>query len=126
MNVMTATTCGAACWYAREPVCRCSCGGENHGVLLKDGAEQPVRQRRALGRVFELVAVIIGYGKAHGYVRSDLAQGGWGGKAPDLCRVGDFNVQSAPKNAFKWPELKGFKPSRFFQEHPHLIWKRVG
>lgn len=39
----TGTTCAANCWYAREPECRCSCGGRNHGSLLIDGAEQPRR-----------------------------------------------------------------------------------
>lgn len=26
------TACGPMCWEAREDVCRCSCGGANHGI----------------------------------------------------------------------------------------------
>ena len=55
--VLTATTCGEGCWYAKELVCRCNCGGKNHGCLLKDGAEKPVRNSKIDGERYELAAV---------------------------------------------------------------------
>lgn len=35
--ILTGATCGEACWSAREEVCRCSCGGKNHGISLSGG-----------------------------------------------------------------------------------------
>lgn len=32
----TEHTCGDACWHAHEDICRCSCGGRNHGCLRKE------------------------------------------------------------------------------------------
>jgi hypothetical protein len=56
--VMTGSTCGDMCWHAREEVCRCSCGGANHGILTKGGA-QPKRTCK-IENFYELVAVIPG------------------------------------------------------------------
>jgi hypothetical protein len=58
-GVMTGSTCGDACWHAREEVCRCSCGGRNHGILTTGGA-RPQRTARIEGQLYELVAVIPG------------------------------------------------------------------
>lgn len=52
--VLTSQTCGENCWHAKEEVCRCSCGGANHGCLLVAGAEQPVRASRIDGAMYEL------------------------------------------------------------------------
>ncbi len=41
------TACGFACWEAREDVCRCSCGGRNHGISRKPSCAavaKPARQ----------------------------------------------------------------------------------
>ncbi len=121
-SFLTSQTCAANCWYAREEVCHCSCGGVNHGILRTEGAEQPVRTKRAKHKVYELVGVVPGYGAARRYVQEELGQypvtQGWD-------KVGEYHVQSAPKHSFSWTELKGFEPNRSFQEHPHLIWVRT-
>jgi hypothetical protein len=57
MGHITGSTCGDACWHAREEICRCSCGGANHGILNR-GGECPRRTARIDGLMFELVAVI--------------------------------------------------------------------
>lgn len=51
----TDSTCGEACWGAREEVCRCECGGKNHGIQLRGGSG--VRACKINGRRYELVAV---------------------------------------------------------------------
>ena len=63
-------TCGEACWHAREDVCRCSCGGRNHGCL-RDGNTQPDRVCRKGQYIYKLLAVLsddkrcgIGYSEA--------------------------------------------------------------
>ena len=58
MFYITGHTCGEACWHAREEVCRCSCGGKNHGILYTNDGKQPKRTRRIDGKFYELVAII--------------------------------------------------------------------
>jgi len=48
-------TCGENCWNAKEEVCRCECGGKNHGIHLR--GENAVRACRIDGRRYELVEV---------------------------------------------------------------------
>ena len=55
--ILTSATCGDGCWYAREKVCRCSCGGKNHGCLLEAGAARPARTSRIQGTLYELSAI---------------------------------------------------------------------
>lgn len=51
-------TCGDHCWHAKELVCRCSCGGANHGILLKKDGKQPQRTRKIDGNFYELVSIV--------------------------------------------------------------------
>src|SRR5436305_4038375 len=55
--ILTDATCGEACWMAREDVCRCSCGGRNHGCLRTADGVQPVRQAKIGGMRCELRGV---------------------------------------------------------------------
>lgn len=57
--ILTSSTCGDNCWHAREEVCRCSCGGRNHGILTQGGT-QPERNGKIDGNPYELIAVIPG------------------------------------------------------------------
>ena len=54
---LTLTTCSIACWLAREPECSCSCGGKSHGIMLRDGAEQPRRNCMIQGFRYVLAGV---------------------------------------------------------------------
>jgi hypothetical protein len=56
MVVLTSQTCGEACWHAREDVCRCSCGGRNHGCLVT-GGPRPERTSKIDGYLYKLIAV---------------------------------------------------------------------
>lgn len=55
-TILTGTTCGEMCWSAREDVCRCSCGGVNHGCLRGEGGERPRRSSRIRGEMYVLAA----------------------------------------------------------------------
>ena len=55
--IMTGTTCGSACWHAAELVCRCQCGGKNHGCLKAANGIQPARTSRLDGEMYRLEAV---------------------------------------------------------------------
>ena len=95
MAVLTSQTCGEACWHAREEVCRCSCGGRNHGCL-KHGGEQPERTSKigghlyklaAVGRYGELIASASAINKAFGYRSVDRP----------LCVIGSTGGSFTPE-----------------------------
>lgn len=55
--VLTSQTCGEPCWHATEEVCRCSCGGKNHGCLNTTGGQQPIRAAKIDGSRYKLAGV---------------------------------------------------------------------
>lgn len=57
LATLTGATCGAGCWEAREEVCRCSCGGKNHGIALDPNNPTPQRTAKIDGRMYRLEAV---------------------------------------------------------------------
>ena len=56
ISILTEQTCGEACWKAKEEICRCSCGGKNHGCLTH-GEQQPERTAKIDGERYRLRAV---------------------------------------------------------------------
>lgn len=56
-SILTEQTCGEACWEAREEICRCSCGGKNHGCLREKNSKQPNRSAKIDGFPYVLKAV---------------------------------------------------------------------
>ena len=147
MNPLTAflteATCGEACWNAREEICRCSCGGKNHGCLRVTGSEQPVRSAKIDGYRYELVAV----GKSGLYAEAEKIN-----RAAPPKSVGQYTfswrdtdagaparVKKASKSQLAgWMELGSFKeqieeaqntpqtaPIVWLRMWPYLLWKRV-
>ena len=58
LTILTEATCGDSCWHAREHICRCSCGGRNHGILLSPDGARPQRTAKIGGDLYELIAII--------------------------------------------------------------------
>lgn len=56
LTILTQTTCGEACWEAREEICRCSCNGRNHGIL-RAGGPRPDRTCKIDGYRYMLKGV---------------------------------------------------------------------
>ena len=56
-TAITESTCGEACWSAREDICRCACGNKNHGVLRDVDGVKPLRTRKLNGFMYQLLAV---------------------------------------------------------------------
>lgn len=56
ISILTSQTCGEPCWHAREEICRCSCGGKNHGCLTH-GGERPERHAKIDGIPYKLAGV---------------------------------------------------------------------
>ena len=67
--LFTDSTCGDACWSAREDICRCSCGGRNHGIDRRAG-ERPERMKRKGNARYRLIA-ITDYSTAKNMERED-------------------------------------------------------
>ena len=138
------STCADMCWYAREKVCRCSCRGKNHGVLLQDGKERPARTKRQVGRRFQLMQIVDGWTPANDVAKvlqqSEMAarvdalpedkKGTQVGRSLSLrasvvggfdwSESGDHVVQKASPANLKWGEFEGRA-----DDNPYLIWKML-
>ena len=146
---LTTTTCGAACWFAREDACHCSCGGVNHGVLLQAGAEQPERQSKIQGIGYRLV-LVGDYATVRKYVWEETKKIRALSRddAPKLVYTRRFGSPFERVDAFenepkarwwvkkatdaqieKWPELTAAKQWEGRSNSPlrpsYLVWERV-
>jgi hypothetical protein len=125
--VLTETTCGVTCWTAKEDVCRCSCGGKNHGCSLTPDGVKPDRTAKIDGFRYILKAVgrhwqdglttqarVINQ-KAHpnAFHWSDTEKG-----AP-------ARVKSATKaQVANWPELQAYQNAAY-RDWPYLLWVKI-
>jgi hypothetical protein len=136
--VLTSQTCGEACWHAKEDVCRCSCGGKNHGCLLVNGAKSPERTAKIDGVRYVLVSV-----GRYGDLQREAAEingaqwarvekpfktdGGWFMQYRYSWGATDKGAPARLKNATadqlsRWPELSGWRSER---GGACLLWKRT-
>lgn len=139
MAILSEMTCGEACWHAKELVCRCSCGGKNHGCLKTEHGTQPVRTSKIDGVMYELVAVGE-YGDLMSEARKinesfppriEKVSGGdenGGITYKYHYHETDFNAPARLKPASKhqlesWAELTEQKTWPMFRK-AYLLWKR--
>lgn len=139
ITVTTGQTCGDACWHAREDLCRCSCGGRNHGCLRTKDGEQPIRTRKVGGYAYKLAAVPVidsdtclaaSFRPLHEQVRqiemASIAKGEFKdsdfyqrtGKAGFPCLLKTANEGEVKR----WPELAAWR--EFHPWRPLLLWVR--
>lgn len=127
--VKTNATCNMACWFAKEDQCRCSCAGENHGLLLNEGNEQPIRKKRSNNRIYELSGVVLGNRNAREYAREQYQKDGndgWLNTSHNYYdSVGDYHVEQAKMRHLEWPELATFNNMEDWKAGPCIIWKRI-
>ena len=131
--ILTAQTCGEACWEAREDVCRCSCGGANHGILRTANGIQPVRSRKLQGFMYHLLAVESANGgcraesmepiddQARSVIEAAENAGRW---RHSYCTLpGEpIKVKSANESEVnRWPELAAWRGRR---SRPIVSWIR--
>lgn len=141
--IVTGQTCGEACWQAREDVCRCSCGGQNHGCD-RDGIDRPYRtcQRTIKSswgggsrkNTYRLIAVIPA-GIEYRDQRRDALKAAEQeaehelGIEPVIWRRSDDPhlpafERTATATQRKWAEVAPFAGTREW-DAPTLIWKRI-
>ena len=135
--ILTAQTCGDACWRAREEVCRCSCDGANHGCLQSSDGVQPTRTSRISGKVFQLAAIgtypqmesakhaVEQAAKAAGYVRkAGYSADGTHGRYEYVQHVAERTSASKSQVA-KWVELASQRDVPFYAQARDMLWIRV-
>lgn len=122
LAIMTGHTCGEACWHAREEVCRCSCGGKNHGILKSANGVRPVRTRKIDGKFYELVAV----GKYRDCMAEEKTLTEERFPGIDWCGYGYYRQESTmpivtrklSESALKWPEVQAVEGATY------AVWSR--
>lgn len=131
LNLIRHGTCNTACWEAREDVCRCMCGGRNHGIT-RHGGERPGRYCQRKGVAYTLEAITVGrsaYSEAERMVDS-LRE-----SQPKIAKYGYHYwdegyafAQSVPPNARKWPEVIAVAPAVETWGSDgdiYLVWRRI-
>lgn len=127
-TALTGATCGEACWRAQEEICRCSCGGRNHGCDRT--GDRPYRTCRVKYHTYRMIAVL-----PDGYRAGENIGGQGGGwyqariQASELTRSLPEHMygfepvfeRRASESAMKWPELEAYRADT---ERPYLIWAR--
>jgi hypothetical protein len=149
---LSEATCGEACWEAREDVCRCSCGGKNHGCMRTADGVRPTRNAKIDGVRYELKATgpslyadAEAINKANGpYRTEEIKQDGkvvhtysywW----HETDKGAPARLKPATKEQLaKWPELKAYREELerlrnsgecaavYMRAWPYLLWVRVG
>ena len=145
-GIFTDATCGDACWHAREDICRCSCGGRNHGILRSAKGTRPARTRRIRTDRYELAAVVFVTGPGTAYIDTERAVEDWiaendptaarhrtdiDGNPRRYVKVptspgGRYYVHlAAVQQVNKWEELEPYREKSKGWKRPQLIWRRI-
>lgn len=148
--MITEQTCGDACWHAREDICRCSCGGRNHGCLRTEDGIQPNRTAKIDGHRYELAGVgTEGFydqaktiNEANGPYRTETMRAtSYEDGEPKESEIvyhywwhetdkgAPARVKPASRDQIKrWPELAAWRsddPMDFYRHSVYLLWVRV-
>jgi hypothetical protein len=137
---LTEATCGEACWTAREDICRCSCGGKNHGCMRTAEGVRPTRTAKIDGSRYELKAV----GDRELYREAEAINKANGPRSVDHVRQegkivhtytyhwhetdagAPARLKSATKDQVaKWPELSAYRdnlPEVWAKANPNECW----
>ncbi len=112
----TRGTCNSACWLAQEVTCRCMCGGRNHGVMTRGGA-QPGRFRQRQAIPYRLESI-------HDSLNDVMASLGRLYDAhPGPYRGQSAFMEKASGHQLKWPEMENFLLSARLNL-AYLLWIR--
>lgn len=134
MALITESTCGEACWKAREDVCRCSCAGKNHGCL--QGQEQrPERTRKLNGYLYQLAAISVRPTTCYAELLHKMddtkrsimgrisAAGLWPRHRYESEPGYPVKLKTAsPSEIARWPEFSGWNPNDTWP--PVGVWVR--
>lgn len=121
-------TCGPACWEAREDVCRCECGGKNHGCLRSANGIQPVRRTKIQGESYSLEAVGLFPDLEPQAISANEAAGVTFRYAyqphAKFCNPVVRLKAATQAQVDAWPELASYRDLPAIIRTPFLLWKR--
>jgi hypothetical protein len=128
---LTGSTCGEACWTAREDICRCSCGGRNHGIWREgQNGVRPPRTSKIDGFFYRLAGV--GIRDIHKQAREINNAAGYRSVVKvneqltyhyswqDTDKGAPARVKPVSKSQRNWTELDPFEQDRYV----YLLWIR--
>lgn len=119
-----AGTCCMACWMAQEDVCRCMCGGRNHGIM-RHGGEQPGRYCQRGYRQYQLQAIHEDWYDAR--IAASEASKKYNSEhwLPEYSE--SAFEQHASGHMLKWPEVQAFLAAQKDKRYPdaYLVWVRM-
>lgn len=137
---LSEATCGEACWEAREDVCRCSCGGKNHGCMRTPDGVRPNRNAKIDGTRYELKAVggtelydearainhAAGPYRVDPITYSDGSKGQYTYTWSETQAHAPARLKPATKDQVaRWPELAAYRenlPDVWRQANPEKCW----
>jgi hypothetical protein len=134
---LSEATCGEPCWEAREDVCRCSCGGKNHGCMRTPDGIRPTRNSKIDGYRYELKAVGDGvWEEAKAINQAAGITFVYASTSRDACFASIPAKLRTPTDAQieNWPELTAYRSGdhwtdehgkRHYIDKPYLLWVRV-
>jgi hypothetical protein len=132
--MITEQTCGEMCWHAKEDICRCSCGGRNHGVLRTQDGIQPDRTSKIDGDMYTLIGVSKDY--ADIYHKAQEINVAAGKYFVDKQHSYSYTWRETDKHAparlkpanqsqiERWTELTAYRNIERW-EHVYLLWQKV-
>lgn len=131
--ILTLTTCGEPCWHARDEVCRCSCGGKNHGCLKTPNGVAPNRMSKIDGIPYRLKAIgnfpeVYGQARTMNREHPETFTGEWG-QVQECCETSPgayARLKPASKSQMEgWKELGAFKagPGEY-KPRPYILWTK--
>ena len=139
---LSEATCSDACWYAKDDICHCSCGGKNHGCMRSSDGVQPKRTAKIDGYRYQLAAAgyddifdqAVKFNEAHGvtFIYACTSRDISDRRCPAKIRY------ATESQVEKWPELAAYRANiaetwrkenpegtvRDWPGMPRLLWIR--
>lgn len=128
-------TCGLACWTAKQEICRCACGGKNHGILRDadiTAGNVPVRKRRIGTTVYRLAHVV--KIPDRDTPREEARQQGWMGSERLCERYGEKWPRTPTARTYRFPKAfyslvskaawEKWPETMHFDRRPYIVWVR--
>ena len=122
MTTNSIQTCNEACWEAREDVCRCSCGGANHGIY-RHGGKQPGRFCHKQGRAYKVVGIFADWYECRKAVHPYVWPDGYNTPGQRTrCLPNEAVDEHATGHMLKWPEVANFIA---LHGDAYILWQRT-
>ena len=126
-------TCGLKCWLAEEDICKCYCGGQNHGLMLK--GIMPKRMAKIDGVMYELVDIASYFNMYKLIEQADVINKQIiRVKTPDYTYYYHYTDKNAPmrikkasKSQEQWTEIKTLIDNAdcVGNRYIYCLWKKI-